>query len=234
MHDLDESASKGTDGHGVRARVGGSAVASACRAGGGHGWWINAGVQVVVFAIVVIAGASLGGCSSGGQDTNPALLVSQAGQTGAAVDDIPSSAAEQTQFHIHTHLQIYVNGAQKLIPYGVGIVAPYQLTHSQNGPFVNRGKAFYWLHTHDETGVIHIESPVRRGFTLGNFFDIWGQPLSPDQVGPAHGTVTAFINGQPVSGNPRGIELYPHAVIQLNVGTPTVPPQPYTFAPDLS
>jgi hypothetical protein len=234
MHDLDESASKGTDGHAVRARVGGSAVASACRAGGGHGWWINAGVQVVVFAIVVIAGASLGGCSSGGQDTNPALLVSQAGQTGAAVDDIPSSAAEQTQFHIHTHLQIYVNGAQKLIPYGVGIVAPYQLTHSQNGPFVNGGKAFYWLHTHDETGVIHIESPVRRGFTLGNFFDIWGQPLSPDQVGPAHGTVTAFINGQPVSGNPRGIELYPHAVIQLNVGTPTVPPQPYTFAPDLS
>jgi hypothetical protein len=209
-------------------------VASACRAGGGHGWWINAGVQAVVFAIVVIAGASLGGCSSGGQDTNPALLVSQAGQTGAAVDDIPSSAAEQTQFHIHTHLQIYVNGAQKLIPFGVGIVAPYQLTHSQNGPFVNGGKAFYWLHTHDETGVIHIESPVRRGFTLGNFFDIWGQPLSPDQVGPAHGTVTAFINGQPVSGNPRGIELYPHAVIQLNVGIPTVPPQPYTFAPDLS
>lgn len=33
-------------------------------------------------------------------------------------------------------------------------------------------KAFYWLHTHDESGVIHIESPLRRAFTLGNVFDL--------------------------------------------------------------
>ncbi len=227
--------SKGTDAHPVRARTGRFATASACR-GGGRSGWIGAGAQVVMLAIVVVVGVSLGGCSSilaPGQDTNPALLASQAGQTGAPVDGISSSPTEQVLFHIHSHLRIYVNGAPKLIPYGIGIVAPYHLTGSPDGPFVNGGKAFYWLHTHDETGMIHMESPVRRVFTLGNFFDMWGQPLNPDQVGPAHGTVTAFVNGQPFAGNLRDIPLDPHAVIQLDVGTPTVPPRPYTFAPRL-
>ncbi len=229
--------SQGTDAHPVRARAGRFAKASARRASGGRGGWIRAGVQVVGLAMVGVVGVSLGGCSgspAAGVDTNPALLARAAGQTGAAVAGIPSSTTEQLLFHIHSHLQIYVNGAHKLIPYGIGIVAPYDLTASQDGPFASDGKAIYWLHTHDESGVIHIESPVRRGFTLGNFFDMWGQPLSPDQVGPAHGTVTAFVNGQPFAGNPRDIPLGPHSVIQLDVGTPTVPPQPYTFAPTLS
>jgi hypothetical protein len=64
-----------------------------------------------------------------------------------------------------------------------------------------------WLHTHVPDGVIHIESPVRRGFTLGDFFDEWGLPLSTDQVGPAKGRVTAFYDGKVYQGNPRDIPL---------------------------
>jgi hypothetical protein len=197
---------------------------------------VMAGRLAVVVSAVAVA-MCLVGCSGqpdGAQDPNPAVLAPQMVQSGAAVDGIPSSATEQVLFHIHSHLQIYVNGTQKLIPYGIGIVAPYQLTPSENGPFVSEGKAFYWLHTHDETGVIHVESPVQRSFTLGNFFDMWGQPLSPDQVGPARGPVTAFVNGRPFAGNPREIPLSRYAVIQLDVGTPTESPKPYTFAPDLS
>ncbi|MCA1693878.1 MAG: hypothetical protein LC749_03640 [Actinobacteria bacterium] len=100
---------------------------------GGRGWCIRACVAVfaiVLFAIVGVIAMHLDGYSSNPAaepDTNPAVL---AGLTGPAVDEIPSSATEQALFHLHSHLQIYVNGVPKLIPYGIGFVAPYQLTHS--------------------------------------------------------------------------------------------------------
>ena len=34
-------------------------------------------------------------------------------------------------------------------------------------------KCIYWLHTHDNSGLIHIESPIKRNFTLGDFLQIW-------------------------------------------------------------
>jgi hypothetical protein len=88
------------------------------------------------------------------------------------------------------------------------------------------------IHTHDGTGVIHVESPVRRTYTLGEFFDVWGQRLGPDQVGPAHGPVTALVNGVPVGGDPRDITLGAHDVIQLALGR-VLPFHPYLFAPGL-
>ncbi|MGH2834190.1 MAG: hypothetical protein ACRDK2_15575, partial [Solirubrobacteraceae bacterium] len=61
-------------------------------------------------------------------------------------------------------------------------------------------------------------------YTLGEFFDIWKQPLSSTQVGPASGKVTAFYNGQVFPGEPRDIPLTAHAQIQLDVGNPLVAP----------
>jgi hypothetical protein len=84
------------------------------------------------------------------------------------------------------------------------------------------------MHSHTADGIIHIESPVQRTYTLGNWFDIWGQPLSATQVGPAHGTVIAYVDGQRVAGNPRDIVLGAHTVIQLDVGK-DIALQPYTF-----
>ena len=105
---------------------------------------------------------------------------------------------------------------------------PYTIQQSTDGPFVADGAAFYWLHTPDRTGVIHIESPVQRTYTLGEFFDIWGQPLGTDRVGPAHGGVTALVNGDRFTGDPRGIPLHAHDVVQLAVGT-AVTFHPYVF-----
>ena len=67
----------------------------------------------------------------------------------------------------------------------VGIGEPWQITTAGERPFVEDGSCFFWLHTHTEDGVVHIESPVRRTFTLGDFFGIWQIPLSSSQVGPA-------------------------------------------------
>jgi len=138
--------------------------------------------------------------------------------TGQDVDGISCQASEQSIFHIHAHLTIFVNGSARQVPADIGIPA-----HAQNGP------CLYWLHAHAPDGVIHIESPVRRTYTLGDFFDEWGQPLGPHQVGPATGPVIAIYNGQRYEGNPRDIPLNAHAQIQLEVGKPLVAPVSITF-----
>jgi hypothetical protein len=152
---------------------------------------------------------------------------------GQDVDGITCNTSEQLAYHIHAHLGVYTNGTARIIPAGIGIVPPVQTTASSIGPFVYAGKCFYWLHSHTQDGVIHIESPSQQIYTLGNYFDIWGQPLSSTQVGPAKGQVTAYVNGQHFSGDPRSIPLTPHALIQLDVGSASPSPLPFTFAPGL-
>jgi hypothetical protein len=147
---------------------------------------------------------------------------------GEPVDGIECSRGEQTLFHIHAHLTIFVDGAARRVPYGIGIPD----AHAENtaaGPFVGSGSCFYWLHTHAADGIIHIESPIQRIYTLGNFFDIWGQALSPTKVGPAGGSVTALYNGQRYAGDPRNIPLTAHAQIQLDVGRPIIAPEVIEF-----
>jgi hypothetical protein len=153
----------------------------------------------------------------------PALAGTSAATAGQAIDAISCQTSEQTVFHIHTHLTIFVNGQQRQVPAGIGIPdAVAQQT--QAGSFINSGSCFYWLHTHAADGIIHIESPVQRTYTLGEFFDEWGQPLGPAQAGPAHGKVTVIVNGQVFKGNPRDVPLGSHENLQLEVGTPLVAP----------
>jgi hypothetical protein len=195
----------------------------------------NAGVDAGSDVRVEAGGeASREASSDGGGDSGPdfcadagdALLApsGDAAQSGP-VDGISCDTSEQLLFHIHAHLAVYVDACPKLIAAGVGIGPPLIF----DSGFVVGGSCFSWLHTHDESGVIHIESPVQRTFTLGDFFDVWGVPLSATQVGPAKGTVTAYLNGQPFTADPRTLPLDAHAVVQLDVGAPLVPPQPFTF-----
>ena len=82
-----------------------------------------------------------------------------------------------------------------------------------------------WLHTHAADGIIHTESPVKRTYTLGDFFDIWGQPLDRDTGRTCAGASRALFNGRVFTGNPRTIPLLAHAQIQLEVGRPLVAPE---------
>lgn len=153
-----------------------------------------------------------------------ALAGTSAATAGQTIDGIGCDTSEQTLFHIHTHLTIFVNGQQRQVPAGIGI--PDAVTQqTQAGPFVGSGRCFYWLHTHAADGIVHIESPVQRTYTLGEFFDEWGQPLGPDQVGPAHGKVTVLVNGQVFKGNPRDVPLGSRENLQVEVGTPLVAPE---------
>jgi hypothetical protein len=153
----------------------------------------------------------------------PVLTTTVTDAGGSPVDGVSCDTSEQVVYHIHVHLTVFAHGAQQQIPFGIGIPDPQQQATAQ-GPFVVSGSCFYWLHTHAADGIIHVESPTHRTYTLGQFFDIWGQPLSTTRVGPATGTVVAFYNGKQYLSDPRDIPLTPHANVQLDVGSPLVGP----------
>jgi hypothetical protein len=145
------------------------------------------------------------------------------GGNGQPVDGIQGLSQEMLAVHIHAHLSLFDRGVQIAVPLGIGIVNPRVM----NG-FAG-GSALYWLHTHDATGIIHVESPDARTYTLGQFFDIWGRPLGKTNVAGMQGTVHAFVDGRPYSGDPRAIVLTAHEQITLEVGEPVVSPPVYTF-----
>jgi hypothetical protein len=116
---------------------------------------------------------------------------------------------------------------------GISGTAGEQLEPTPRGPFAGGGAAFFWLHTHAADGIIHIESPIVRTYALGNFFDIWHEPLGPARVGSARGKVTAFFDGRRYLASPRGIPLLAHAQIQLDVGRPLVASETIDFPPGL-
>jgi hypothetical protein len=149
-------------------------------------------------------------------------LNSPGGGQGQTVDGIPCESTEEAVLHIHVHLSIFNHGKQIAIPKFAGMA-----------PGANGG-CLYWLHTHDASGIIHIEAsqveaPQGGLYTLGNFFDIWGYTLAPDQIASFKGPVTAYVNGQVYAGDFKAIELTSHKQIVLEVGTPLVPPPTYTF-----
>jgi hypothetical protein len=167
--------------------------------------------------------------------TGPKLANLDNAASGQSVSGVQCNTNEKLVSHVHTHLTIFVNGQSRVIPYGVGIPGfqAYQISPAAPagpGAFVETGTCFYWLHVHANDGIIHVESPSKtEGFTLGQFFDIWGVPLSSTQVGSATGKVTVFFTSPGKSpklytGNPRDVPLGDHYQIQLVVGTPIVAP----------
>jgi hypothetical protein len=162
-------------------------------------------------------------------EAGPPLASASTTTPGATVDGIQCAPVEQLAYHIHAHLQVYDNGQPRALPAAIGLLGPVA-QQTAYGPFYGAQQCYYWLHTHTSDGVIHIESPTKRIYTLGNFFDEWRQPLSRTQVASVKGKVTAFLNGKPWTQDPRAIPLLPHAAIQLDVGTPTVPPKPVSWA----
>jgi len=166
--------------------------------------------------VPIPAGALLGGTTKGA--------------TGGQVDGIRCQRSEKLAFHIHSHLVLFVNGQQRQVAGGIGIPGSHVVS-SPNGLVASGGKCLYWLHTHAPDGIIHVESPIQRTYTLGDFFDEWGQPLGPSVLGPYKGHVVAIYNGKLYEGgNPRNIPLNPHAQIQLEVGKPLVAPETITFS----
>ena len=147
------------------------------------------------------------------------------GGQGQTVNGIQCQKVINELFHHHVHLSLFVNGVQYAIPRGTGMKNP------GTGHFVHKADCTYWLHTHDETGILHMEAPKLRNYTLQDYFLIWGEPLSQTNVAGYTGTVTVFINGVQQTIDPRTIVFTPYLQITLEVGQPVVTPPTYIFPP---
>jgi len=138
--------------------------------------------------------------------------------TGQAVDGIHCDQMEGNVLHIHQHLAIFDHGKSVGVPEDVG------------RPLM--GGCFYWLHTHTPDGIIHVESPTMRAYTLGEFFAVWGQPLSRSDVAGAKlrpgERTTVWVDGNVYAGDPRKIELTQHLDVTIDVGAPAKKPAPFT------
>jgi hypothetical protein len=146
------------------------------------------------------------------------------------VDGIKCQRDEKLVFHIHAHLTLFVGGKARSLPGGIGVWPKLEKQSGLPGQFVlTQGECLSWLITRFSDGLVHIEAPVKRSFVLGELFDVWGQPLGPNVLGPAKGKVTAIVDGQVWDGDPRRIPLTSHAQIQLEVGRPLVAPEHITF-----
>lgn len=140
---------------------------------------------------------------------------------------IPCDLLEGTQYHYHVGIQISEAGNVLPIPTDVG----------------RPGFCFYWIHMHADTpGIIHVESPGDRAFTLGDFFDVWAKTSSQavrlDSRHVGRITLTAgqilvvFVDGQRYDDDPRAITLVSHRLIQIEITPPTIDPPPaYNFPP---
>jgi hypothetical protein len=145
--------------------------------------------------------------------------------TSTIVDGVQCNAGEQLVYHHHIHLSIFINGTPKSVPLGVGMVPPALVTNTSKGQFAEGSNTcLFWLHVHAQDGIVHIESPEARTFLLGQVFGIWGQQLSPTQIGPDTGQVTAYVDGKLWTGDPTQIPLNEHSDIALSLGTPVANP----------
>ena len=162
-------------------------------------------VRTLAFALGVLAAAS---SPAFGQGPVP---------SGETVNGISCDAQEGQRIHIHMHLVI-VDRLQRVdIPARIGIP---------------EGKrCIYWLHTHTSDGILHIEAPQNRSFTLGDFFAVWGQPLTLTSAASARahgGNVRVWVNGHEYPRDPRTVPLVAHADIWIQVGPPYAKPKAFT------
>jgi hypothetical protein len=111
--------------------------------------------------------------------------------------------------HFHAHLDIFVNGKRVPVPGNIGI-AP--------------GSGMSALHTHDSSGVIHIEAPTRGNrYILGQLFNEWNVRLTDSAIGGLEAKdgkhLVAYVNGKKVTKSPAATELQPEREIALVYGS---------------
>jgi len=188
-------------------------------------WTVAAGVAVLLLAVAGIVYAG----TRQGPSAPPTPVPATAQTLGQVVDGVQCGTMEQLAYHIHQHLALYDGGKAVQVPSEIGIPG------GELNPL-----CYYWIHVHASTpDIIHVESPIHKTFTLGAFLDIWKATktsTSPPgdayvlrlQAAAARGQVHAFYNGKAWRGSYRSILLKSHAVITVEIGTPVVPPKPFS------
>jgi hypothetical protein len=218
-----------------RLGTGEGIAATRPKGGGGIPSWAWLVAASVVAAAVIIGVALVarggGGSSSSGGDPNAEVVTSRLSHdtidfvsagtwpvnytnlAGAmsALGLAPTQEAASVN-HYHVHIQMDVDGHEVPMPAQIGL-------DSSTGTFSE-------VHTHDDTGVVHIESgDTSFRASLGDVFDMWGVYLSPKCLGGYCNGVKMWVNGKPSTAFGK-LVLQSHMAITLVEGTP-----PKNFSP---
>ena len=199
--------------------------------GSGISRWelLAAGALVVIVAAFIVAlvsggfgkspATSSGATGPGPQGTQTAIAT-HTPVAGLSAGPVHCSYSEQVGpgfYHVHAHLDIFVDGKSVTVPSQIG----FDYAHD----------CLYWTHTHYPSyGIIHIEAPYKIVPTLGDFFKVWGVPLTTSQVWKYKGPERVYLNGKVFKGNLATIKLHLHDQIALEIGKPWVKPAPFDFA----
>lgn len=124
-----------------------------------------------------------------------------------------------TGYHVHAELMVYVNGRQVPVPANIGI--------DPQGRFISP------IHTHDTSGIVHMESTEPYPFTLGEFLNIWGVYFTDNQLGGYKATggnvLQLWVDGKQVA-DPVNYRMKPHDVMILGYGKPGSFPHKKAFS----
>ena len=131
---------------------------------------------------------------------------------------------EGTTMHEHANVQIFVHGQNERIPTDIGINTSAGTIQS--------------IHTHDDTGLVHLESSQSREFTLGEFFGVWGVRFTPSCLGAycnqGNNRLQVFVDGDEVTDNLQDVQLDDQTVIVVTYGTAAEVPDPIPSTFDFS
>lgn len=142
---------------------------------------------------------------------------------GQPIGNIQCNAGEQTAALYHAHLTITYQETPVPVPASIGV----------------QSSCLYWVHTQDGSGIVAVGLPKgqeKTQITLGQFFQVWGQPLSSGQVATLNvdkgQQVRVWVDGTRYHGDPNGIVLSSHKDITIEVGPPFQDPPPsYAWQP---
>lgn len=196
--------------------------------------WLIGGLVAVVVVLAIVLGIVLTGGGDKKSATSSAKAIPWADipglQTGAPpwnnssavladrlqILGLSALGQEGSVIHIHQHLDVYVNGKKVQVPALVGI--------DTSSGFLTE------LHTHDTTGILHVESETKRDYVLGQFFGEWGVKLTSNCLGTYCGNLKWWVDGKRMVGNPAQLILKAHQEIVIAVGkAPSPVPSSYKF-----
>ena len=129
---------------------------------------------------------------------------------------LPALQEEGFAVHIHQHLEVFIHGKAVDVPAAIG--------------FNPMARFISPIHTHDGSGIIHIESPTPTTLTLGQFMDVWGVRFTASCIGgycaDQKNSLKLFVNGAVKEGDPRALVLTDHPVIVITYGDQGALPVP--------
>jgi hypothetical protein len=182
-------------------------------------------IRLAALLVVAALAHAAGGRPPWHAPANPMALTRQAHLT--------PETHEFVFLHIHSHLDVFVDGRKVLVPAGIGIDTHAHAVKRFRAPDGSIGyggisppcakPCISPLHTHFDDGVLHTEAKRNQFNRLGQFFTEWKVRLDRKCVGgfckPAK-KIAVYVNGRRSGGDPRSIQLKDRREIAIVIGKP--------------